>query len=931
MSTLALNRRNPSITMLNIDSTPPPPLPPPPSLRPVNTTTAAPPSNPVTATTPTSAGSLYHICRSVLDKLSAVEGMSNYLDYTCPKSGETTDPLSKLTLICRQGFPLCTLYNALGPEKLLSVDTDPNLNAVNNCKANVYRFIVACRQNLLFPEEDMFTITDLYQDDTNGFVKVVNTINKLLQLLENRGIITVRSSNRNSDSTTDPNAPKNTRDKVVLELLETERKYVQDMETLQNYMRELQIQKIVSPDTIHYLFGNLNSLVDFQRRFLIQLEEIAEKSPEEQRIGHLFTQMEESFSVYEPYCANFYSAQDLVVQETPRLQKLAEILNPIYQLPSFLIKPVQRICKYPLLLQELVKSTDKSWAYYNEAQAGVEAIRRVAEKVNETQRQHENVQAVQDLKKRLDDWKELTIDGYGNLMLHEKLTISTNGSETNERELFVFFFEKVLLFCKESKGNNLLAKSNTLSINKKKRRGSLAPKFIVQTSCMTEMNTRCKNGVWCLNVDLKEDEMQQLCLKFRNEEQMKLWLTTLTKAIKKAADTETKMLSMQLSPAYADLEDDEEEEFYDDEEDEFDINTPMSIMTSSSITTSRSRSSSFSQQQQQPMIRTNIKLTQQQLHQQQEAAMKQLNNGRPYHNVPGMNLSPLPRSNSSLTTNSSVLSTSPPTMNYNYYPASPPPSHPSSPTSSSRVSSTSTSSSTWHRHDGNALTDIASNFLNGEYTSEDYHQHYLQQQHHQYPPHSLISTGRSQSQSAAMESPGRGNNNARPALPVNQNRLRSQSSPNIMKNNAPNITMAPSESLPQVPVRMKPAPLDLSRQHYTETPPQLIRNVASTPRLTDIALSHGALPPSPGTMKIKLNFNDGIYVIVTNHEVTFFELMEKVDKKIRLVANLKQSDLLRLKYQDEDGDFITINSDDDVQMAFESRGIHNTVNLFVSL
>ena len=119
-------------------------------------------------------------------------------------------------------------------------------------------------------------------------------------------------------------------------------------------MRELQIQKIVSPDTIHYLFGNLNALVDFQRRFLIQLEEIAEKSPEEQRIGHLFIQFEDSFSVYEPYCANYYSAQDLVVQETPRLQKLADILNPIYELPSMLIKPVQRICKYPLLLKELL-------------------------------------------------------------------------------------------------------------------------------------------------------------------------------------------------------------------------------------------------------------------------------------------------------------------------------------------------------------------------------------------------------------------------------------------------------------------------------------------------------------------------------------------------------------------------------------------------
>ena len=702
-------------------------------------------------------------------------------------------------------------------------------------------------------------------------------------------------------------------------------------------MRELQTQKIVSADTIHYLFGNLNALVDFQRRFLIQLEEIVEKSPEEQRIGYLFILMEESFSVYEPYCANYYSAQDLVVQETPRLQKLAEILNPIYQLPSMLIKPVQRICKYPLLLQELLKSTDKTWPYYQETQASVDAIKRVTEKVNETQRQHENVQAVQELKKRLDDWKELTIDGYGNLMLQDKLIISTNATESNERDLHVFFFEKALLFCKESKGNNLLPKSNTLSINKKKRRGSLVPKFIFQTSNMADMNSKCcKNGVWCLVVDLKNSELEQISLKFRNEEQLKLWTCTLTKAIQKAIDVANEndqLLSNQLSSNYTDGEDEEEceEEFFDDEEDDYQQQ--------------RSRSNSFNQQ---PMIRGKLGPT-------QTTAVNQDKynpSGRPYHNVPGMNLSPLPRSNSS------TLSTSPPSLlNCNYYPASPPPSHPSSPTSSSRISSTSTSSTAWHRHDGNGLTDIAANFLAGDYTAEDYHQHYLLQQQKQQQPfhqHSLLATGRSQSQSAAVAHQST-SSSTRPSLPINQNRLRSQSSPNIMKNNSGHVPMTPSSStattstdstapgtptmndIPQLPTRtnMKPAPLDLSRpyQHYQQeivSPPPMMRSVASTPRLTDIALSHGA-PPSPGSIKIKLNFNDGIYVIVTNHEVTFFELIEKVDKKIRLVANLKPTDLLRLKYQDEDCDFITINSDDDVQMAFESRGIHNTVNLFVSL
>ena len=92
-------------------------------------------------------------------------------------------------------------------------------------------------------------------------------------------------------------------------------------------MRELQMNDILNPDTIHYLFGNLNALVDFQRRFLFQLEEIAEKSPEEQNFGLLFTQTEEQFTVYEPYCSNYFSAQDLVVQEAPKLQKLANILS----------------------------------------------------------------------------------------------------------------------------------------------------------------------------------------------------------------------------------------------------------------------------------------------------------------------------------------------------------------------------------------------------------------------------------------------------------------------------------------------------------------------------------------------------------------------------------------------------------------------------
>lgn len=179
-------------------------------------------------------------------------------------------------------------------------------------------------------------------------------------------------------------------------------------------------------------------------------------------------------------------------------------------------------------------------------------------------------------------------------------------------------------------------------------------------------------------------------------------------------------------------------------------------------------------------------------------------------------------------------------------------------------------------------------------SSENLNQQYLlyQQQCHQ---DSLLATGRSKSQSAEVVRPQMSRN------PLVANRLRSQSSPNIMKNNQPIALMTPSHS--HTTCEHRSTPLDLPRPEQPIISPEII--------------------------KIKLVLNYGVYAITTRHQISYLELMEKVEKKVRL--HIKPTDTLRLKYQDEDGDFITINSDDDVQMAFESRGAHNTANLFVSL
>lgn len=660
-------------------------------------------------------------------------------------------------------------------------------------------------------------------------------------------------------------------------------------------MRELQIQEVLNPDTIHYLFGNLNSLVDFQRRFLIYLEEIGEKPAEEQNFGSLFSQMEDQFAVYEPYCSNFFSAQDLVVQEAPKLQKLAGILNPVYELPSMLIKPVQRICKYPLLLNQLIKSMKPDWPHYEDMEEGLESVKRVTDKVNETQRKHENIQVVDDLKRRIDELRTAQIDSFGSLLLHDKLVMRQ--ADESDKEMFVFFFERTMLICKESKDatKNKSSKANAISI-KKKRRGSLQPKgLIVMSKILSVRNISTGEGNWCLRVDWKDGEVNYVTLRFRNEEQVKLWESTLKRKMSpmKSTVSNTQLASMKYSHQQV------PQSLRTDDDDEYDDDATL-VQRSRSNSLSAHLLNSISGRPKMP----------------RNMSVDQTGNGK-HRYAAGPN-SPLPRTSSSANTHNS--------HDY-YYPASPPPSNPSSPTTSSRASQSSTTSST--RVGASPLADIASKFMStgsGNSTEDDYRQFPLPPP----PPH----VNRTQSHSATSPyhtTTATTNQQQQPQVSISP-RLRSQSSPNIHHN-----TNNSNEDAPQLPFNSRtlyqapPSPLDSpirdSNISYRTTN-------SNTSRISDLSSQQVPLSPTSsisGSVKIKLNYNDGIYVVMCSTEDLFYDLMDKVERKIRLVANLQPNDVLRLKYQDEDGDLITINSDDDVQMAFESRGNLNTINLFVSV
>lgn len=83
-----------------------------------------------------------------------------------------TDPVSQVLSVLRLGSSLCFLFNRLGHAHQLDVNPQATLSNLKACQRGAAHFIMACKQDLQWPEQDLFAVSELYGQDTNGIVKV---------------------------------------------------------------------------------------------------------------------------------------------------------------------------------------------------------------------------------------------------------------------------------------------------------------------------------------------------------------------------------------------------------------------------------------------------------------------------------------------------------------------------------------------------------------------------------------------------------------------------------------------------------------------------------------------------------------------------------------------------------------------------------------
>ncbi|KAL0574703.1 Guanine nucleotide exchange factor for Cdc42p [Marasmius crinis-equi] len=528
--------------------------------------------------------SLYQECSRLKARLMRLRGFNYYFSLVEEASArQSTDPVTQLWDLFSYGIPLCYIFDLL-PE-------DMGFNKINNSefKSTVYeanperekkRAIALFTMQIKnitdrIPEVEQFIVTELWnRGSTDGLVKVIKTVKAIVDHLPEDAWEDVppsppyMASHDSYDSlaleAASPGAPasarENARNNIVREIVETERKYVQDLEIMQKYATALAQSNIIDQDTIHFLFPNLNKLLNFQRKFLIRLESTAELPWPDQRWGQHFLESEEEFVVYEPYCANYTAASELMLTNEQSLSALNHLINVKGELPAFLIKPVQRICKYPLLLDSLIKaSSDEDYPHLAELKEGSEAAKRITDKINEAQRQAENELTVKNLQTRVEDWKGHHLENFGHLLLDDIFIVTKSDID---REYHVFLFEKIILCCKEalpappngrkvSKSNSILKKQSTsapltpgIPGQPQKKNTPLLLKGRIflgnvtqavptpsRNSTASGIPTQYPLAVWWKG----DDDLEYFTLRCKREDQMRQWESTINRLIRESA------------------------------------------------------------------------------------------------------------------------------------------------------------------------------------------------------------------------------------------------------------------------------------------------------------------------------------------------------------------------------------------------------------
>ncbi|GFS29397.1 pleckstrin homology domain-containing family G member 4B [Nephila pilipes] len=225
---------------------------------------------------------------------------------------------------------------------------------------------------------------------------------------------------------------------VMMEMIQTERDYVKSLGyIIENYVPLLQNSNVSQAlrSQRNVIFGNIEKIYEFHNCYFLQELEQCESIP--YSVGQCFLKYESQFYLYAMYNKNKPKSDSLMAEYGNNFFKKKQYeLGDKMDLASYLLKPVQRMGKYALLLKQLLKECpETSSEHYNNLKAAEEMVR--------FQLRHGNDLLAMDALRECD----VNIKEQGRLLRQDEFLVC-QGGKSRKALRHVFLFEDLILFSK---------------------------------------------------------------------------------------------------------------------------------------------------------------------------------------------------------------------------------------------------------------------------------------------------------------------------------------------------------------------------------------------------------------------------------------------------------------------------------------------------
>uniref|UniRef100_A0A671U9P4 Osteoclast-stimulating factor 1 n=1 Tax=Sparus aurata TaxID=8175 RepID=A0A671U9P4_SPAAU len=335
------------------------------------------------------------------------------------------------------------------------------------CLKNIRTFLGVCQAKFLLKKNELFEAFDLF--DVRDFGKIYSGLSDqiddtvdedddlydFVEDEENEGDEIYEDLMRTDEQPETKKTGVDKRECCLQEIKQTEEKYSDTLQSiLQHFMKPL--ERFLQPQDIESIFINIEELANTHRNLLGELQTSIVHNGAK-NLYQVFMDYKERLLPYGRYCSQVETA-------TKHLDKLSNMREDIkmklgecsnransgrFSLRDLLMVPMQRVLKYHLLLQELVKHTTDPGDKEN-LRTALDAMRDLAQSVNEVKRDNEIIRQITTFQLSIENMTQ-SLALYGRPKIDGELKVCSP-EKKSKQDRYAFLFDKAMFVCKKKGG-----------------------------------------------------------------------------------------------------------------------------------------------------------------------------------------------------------------------------------------------------------------------------------------------------------------------------------------------------------------------------------------------------------------------------------------------------------------------------------------------